>query len=337
MKQKKYIKILVVSILLFLFYIIPLKISAYQISKDDKIYVSGEAIGIKLNCGIEVVGTFGVERNGKVYKPWESAGIVEGDKILSLDGVKLESKADILGVLSKIKNSESKITYKRNDKIIESVITPMQTDDGYSLGLYIRDSILGVGTLTYYIEDANVFGSLGHKITNDEFFDGEIYEAEITGIILPTRNEAGEKKATISNRVIGEVKENTNTGVHGTANNKIDTSNMKLLPFKTKDQAKLGEAEIWTCINGNLVEKFKINITSLKKQQSKDIKGITFSVIDKELLSKTGGIVQGMSGSPIIQDGAIIGAVTHVSLKNSTVGYGIYIEFMFEDMGIEIK
>ena len=112
---------------------------------------------------------------------------------------------------------------------------------------------------------------------------------------------------------------------------------MKLLEYKTKEEINLGKAEIWTCISGQKIESYDINITGLEKQKNKDIKGISFEVVDQELLNNTGGIIQGMSGSPIIQDNKIIGAVTHVLLSNSSKGYGIYLEFMFEDMGITIK
>ena len=333
----KRLKALMLILLIGLFVYLPINIYAYTLSKDDKIYVSGEAIGIKLNCGIEVVGTFGLEVDGIIYKPWYKAGIEEGDIITSLNNIAVHTKTDILNVLTQVKDNEVAITYIRGEKELESIIQAVASSDGYSLGLYIRDSILGVGTLTYYIEDANIYGSLGHKITNSDYYNGEIFEASVTGIKMPTRSEAGEKKASITGRSIGSVSKNTNTGVHGIANSNIDTSNMKLLPFKTREEIKLGDAEIWTCINGTLVEKFDIKITSLEHQNKKDIKGISFKVTDKELLSKTGGIIQGMSGSPIIQDGAIIGAVTHVSLNNSANAYGIYIEWMFEDMGVLIE
>ena len=136
---------------------------------------------------------------------------------------------------------------------------------------------------------------------------------------------------------IGIIDKNTITGIHGKVNSNFDTSNMKLLEYKTKEEVNLGKAEIWTCINGQKIESYDINITSLEKQKSKDIKGISFEVVDQDLLNKTGGIIQGMSGSPIIQDDKIIGAVTHVLLSDSKKGYGIYLEFMFEDMGITIK
>lgn len=313
-----------------------LKVKAYDISKNDKLYVSGESIGIKLNCGVEVVGTYGIKYNNKLYKPWEDCGIIEGDKIIKLNGNNIETSQDLLKSLKQSNGKKIDITYLRNTKEYNSYITPVSKDNEYSLGLYIKDSILGVGTLTYYIKEANIYGSLGHQITSDNFYSGEIYAAKVDSIIKPQRNQAGEKKATISGNKIGTVVENTNTGVHGNGTSKINTDDMEQLNFKTRDEISLGEAEIWTCIDGDNVEKFSINITSLAKQNTKDIKGITFEVVDQDLINRAGGIVQGMSGSPIVQDNKLVGAVTHVSIKDPTLAYGIYLEWMFLDMGIEV-
>lgn len=313
-----------------------LKVKAYDISKNDKLYVSGESIGIKLNCGVEVVGTYAIKYNNKLYKPWEDCGIIEGDKITKLNGNSIETSQDLLKSLKQSNGKKIDITYLRNTKEYNSYITPVSKNNEYSLGLYIKDSILGVGTLTYYIKEANIYGSLGHQITSDNFYSGEIYEAKVDSIIKPQRNQAGEKKATISGNKIGTVVENTNTGVHGSGTSKINTDDMEQLNFKTRDEISLGEAEIWTCIDGDNVEKFSINITSLAKQNTKDIKGITFEVVDQDLINRAGGIVQGMSGSPIVQDNKLVGAVTHVSIKDPTLAYGIYLEWMFLDMGIEV-
>lgn len=335
MKYKNKLKIsLIVFILVFI--IFPIRALAYDISKDDKIYVGGQAIGIRLECGIEVVGTFGVVIDGKIVRPWEKSRLREGDKIIELAGTKVVSKSDVIEVLNCYKDEEIDIKYKRGNKEYTSKIKACNSIDGYTLGLYIKDAILGVGTLTYYVKEANIYGSLGHKITNEEYYSGQIYEAKVTGIKKPTRDESGEKKATIIGNSIGQIESNSNSGVHGYANNNFDTSDMKLLGFKTRDEINLGKAEIWTCVNGVKVESFEIEIISLKKQSKSDIKGICFKVTDEALLSKAGGIVQGMSGSPIIQDNEIIGAVTHVSLNDSTLGYGIYIEWMFEEMGIDV-
>ena len=327
--------ILLITIILSTFSIF--KVFAYELNKTDKIYVGGESIGIKLNTGVTVIGSYGIYEDGKLYKPWHDAGIKEGDKIVSLNGTNVTDIKSLLYILNKVKENTVKIKLLRKDKYIESNIKPVLSDDNYTLGLYVKDSIMGVGTLTYYIKEANVFGSLGHKITDEESYGGLIYEAKVNKIIKPTSNKAGEKQASILSTPIGVIEENTITGIHGTVNSNFDTNNMKLLEYKTKEEIDLGEAEIWTCISGKKIESYDINITGLEKQKNKDIKGISFEVVDKDLINNTGGIIQGMSGSPIIQDDKIIGAVTHVLLSDSTKGFGIYLEFMFEDMGISVK
>ena len=325
-----------VFMFLFLLSLGLFNVHAYELDKGDKIYVGGQAIGIKLNTGVVVVGTYGVLEKGVLYKPWESAGIIEGDQIVKLDNYDITDIKSLIKALNKTNGNEISISYLRNNDLIESTIKPVLSSDSFSLGIYVKDSVLGVGTLTYFIKEANIFGSLGHKITDNDFYNGQIYEAKVNKIIKPTRNEAGEKRASIAGEHIGSVEKNTITGVHGVVNSEFDYE-MELLEFKTRDEVKLGEAEIWTCISGSKVEKFSINITHLEKQNKKDVKGISFEVTDQRLLDSTGGIIQGMSGSPIVQDNKIVGAVTHVLLNNSKKGYGIYLEFMLEDMGVTIK
>ena len=320
---------------IILAFVLGLKVNAYDIKKDDTIYVSGESIGIKLNSGVEIVGTFGVSSSNNIIKPWDESGLKEGDKIIYYGNDEIESINDLINSLKKTNGCESELRYLRNNIEYNTKIKPAKTLDGYSLGLYIKDSTLGVGTLTYYLKEANIFGSLGHQMSNDKTSSGEIYEATVNSIVLPQRNKAGEKKATISTSKIGSIAKNSITGVHGFAS-KISTNRMKELHFKTRDEIRLGDAEIWTCINGNKVEKFDIKITDLKHQDKKDIKGISFEVVDNDLIKASGGIVQGMSGSPIVQDDMLIGAVTHVAVKDAKIAYGIYLEWMFEDMGIYV-
>ena len=327
--------IVIISLLMLIFGIYDAY--AYDLNKNDKIYVGGEAIGIKLNTGVTVIGMYGIYENGKIYKPWEEANISQGDKIIELNGEEVTNIESLLNILYKVKDSKTNITILRNNKEYKAMIKSVLSKNNYSLGLYVKDSVVGVGTLTYYVKGANIFGSLGHPMTNDESYGGNIYEAKVNKIIKPTLDRAGEKQATIKDTKIGDIEENTITGIHGYGNKNFNTKNMKLMEFKTQEEVRLGSAEIWTCINGNKIEAYDINITNLEKQKTKDIKGISFEVIDKELIDKTGGIIQGMSGSPIIQDDKIIGAVTHVLLSDSKKGYGIYLEFMFEDMGIYVK
>lgn len=311
-------------------------VKAYEMSIEDKIYVGGQPIGIKLNSGVEVVGTYAIYEGSTIHKPWDEAGIIDGDKIVELNGFSINSIAELADALAKTYGKEVSIKLLRGSSEIYSTITPIKKNNTLSLGLYVKDSVMGVGTLTYYIDEAKIYGSLGHKIAVDYFNSGRIYEATVDEVIKPSNGIAGEKKATITGGVIGTVELNEATGVQGYVTARFDTSDMKLLNIKTREEINLGKAEIWTCIDGTKVECFEIEITKLVKQKNKDIKGIHFKVTDKELLAKTGGIIQGMSGSPIIQNNKLIGAVTHVSLNDPTYGYGIYIEWMLEDMGVTI-
>ena len=330
--MKKYILGLLITLALSFGF----KALAYDLDKDAKIYVGGQAIGIKLNNGVEVVGTYAIYNDGKLYKPWEDR-LVEGDKILKVNGIDIISCDDLLQILSKAKDKEVELVVVRNEKEINTKIKPIKKDNSYTIGVYIKDAIIGVGTLTYYIKEANIYGSLGHKISTDSYISGNIYEAKVDEIIKPVRGQAGEKKATIYGSAIGDVEINSDTGVQGNTNSKFNSDKMTLLGYKLKEDVNLGKAQIWTCVDGVEIRKYDIEITKLIKQAEKDVKGIVYKVTDKKLIDISGGIVQGMSGSPIIQDDKIIGAVTHVSINDATVGYGIYIEWMFEDMGIKIK
>ena len=197
------------KILVFILLICPILMSisvlAYDLNKDDKIYVGGEAIGIKVNNGVTVVGTYGIYSNGKMIKPWENAGLQEGDKITSLNNHKITDIKSLLKALNYSRGDEVEITFIRKNQIKNSKIQPAIYNDSYSLGLYVKDSILGVGTLTYYIEEINTFGSLGHQLTKDDYYSGNIYEAKVTDIVKPSRGEAGEKKATIEGEAIGTI------------------------------------------------------------------------------------------------------------------------------------
>lgn len=329
--MKKLITFIIVLIAIFF----NANVFAYDLAKDSYIYVGGQAIGIRLDANVSVIGTYGIYLDNQIYKPWENI-IYENDIILSYDDYEITSVKDLLEAIKKASGKTSKIRLLRDNVEIIKDITPISDGNSYSLGLYIKDSVLGVGTLTYYIKEAGIYGSLGHKITSSNLNSGDIYEAKVDAVILPTRNQAGQKKATIIGNSIGNIDINSNTGIQGYSNDNFDVSNMEYLKFKTKDEINLGEAEIWTVVEGVEIEKFEIEILRLEEQDESDIKGINFIVKDKDLINRCGGIVQGMSGSPIVQDNKLIGAVTHVSVKDPINAYGIYIEWMFQDMGINV-
>lgn len=312
------------SILLF-FFLAPIYINAYS----DYIIASGENIGIELKSkGVIVVGFYKVNDS---YIASE-AGLKIGDKIVSINDITVSSSSDITNVL-KNSNGNIKIDYIRNDKKYSTFLN-LPKESEYKTGIYIKDTISGIGTLTYIDPNTKLFGALGHEIiesTTREIFDikdGKIFESKVTSIEPSTDGSPGEKNALVNHdKVVGDIFVNTIEGIFGNYNSKLNDE--KLYKVAKPDEIKKGEAKILTVLNGNEVKEYNINITKINKNGK--TKNLLFEITDEELLSKTNGIVQGMSGSPIIQGEYIIGAVTHVVVNDPHKGYGIFITTMLEE------
>ncbi|MFV0275068.1 MAG: SpoIVB peptidase [Bacilli bacterium] len=314
---------------LCLMLILPLNLFAYS----DYIIPGGQTVGIKLQTkGVMVVGFYDV--NGKNVA--SNSSLKVGDVITSINGNSVQ-KVDQLVKYTK-KEETLTITYVRNSKEYSTTLKVIKDnkDNLNKTGLYVKDSINGLGTLTYIDPNTKIYGALGHEIieksTGDVLNsnDGLVFKSEVTKIIKSTRGSPGEKNATFNfNDILGTVKENTISGIFGNYVEKLP--NKKALKVASKDEIKLGKAEIYTVLDGITPEAFKINITKIELDNNKKTKNFLFEITDKTLLEKTGGIVQGMSGSPIIQNNMIIGAVTHVLVDNTTKGYGIYIVNMLEE------
>ncbi len=231
---------------------------------------------------------------------------------------------------------------KRNNKILNKKLYPATTDNNMiSLGIYLRDNITGIGTLTF-IYNGFYFGALGHQIQdqntpniNTYSTEGVIRRAEVTSIDKSVRGNPGAKKAIFDEDSVGKINNNTNTGIYGKVSKDAFTDKRKL-KIATQKEVQLGDAQILTVLDKQKVEAFDVKIIELNRQKEKDVKGIKLKITDERLINRTGGIIQGMSGSPIIQKDRIIGAVTHVLIDDTTIGYGVYIEFMLKDMGIEV-
>mgnify|MGYP003293323099 CR=1 FL=1 len=331
MKFKKFIIICIITF--FTFLIGPL----YNINAENSeyVYLGGENIGIKLNTGITIVGKYEVEtHNGKI-KPWENSDIQNGDEIISIDSLKVSDNQSLLNVLLNSNKKTVKLEIKRKGKILTTTIDiVLSKSNQKSIGLYIKDKLLGIGTMTFIDPDTLVYGSLGHGIYHEnELFEnkqGVILSSKIDSIKKAEPGQAGEKRATLNQTVIGTVTNNTITGLYGkTLKNYIQDK--KLIEVGHQDDVSIGKAEILTTLENNKVESYKIEIIGLEEQESIDIKGIKIKIIDDELINQTGGIIQGMSGSPIIQNGKIIGAVSHVTVDNPQIGYGMYIDWMLEE------
>ncbi len=305
----------------------------------EKILVSGDTIGLSVSSGVEVIGTFGVKTEDGIKKPWKNTTIQKGDKILSIDGESVTSINDVKKCVNAAKTASISVQLERNGQTIDETIERVKKENGeYTIGLYIKDKILGVGTLTYVIKDEGIFGSLGHNLNASiGDIDGYIIDAELIAVKKADDGIVGEKKARIGTDKVGIIEKNTNTGIHGHISSNYDLSELKEYKVAKKEEVKEGTAYILANVDGNTIEKFEIEIYDVKNQKTKDTKSFKIRVKDEKLLSKTGGIIQGMSGSPVIQDNKIVGAVTHVFINNPEEGYGIFIEWMLEDMGVDLK
>lgn len=310
--------------LLVLLTIIPLNVLAYS----DYIIASGDNIGIKLQTkGIMVIGTYDIE--GK--DPAQEAGLKEGDFIISINDKNVNTIDDVTNIISNNRNSSITIGYIRDDVESKTVLTLVNN----KTGLYLKDTISGIGTLTYIDPTTKKFGALGHEIVNSvsgeivDVYDGDIFTSSITSVVPSRDGIPGEKNASFnSNNIIGNIEENTNKGLFGTYSGEILNDN--LYKVATIKDVKIGPAKIKTVLNKSEVKEYEINILSIKETNEKT-KNIVFEITDNELLEATGGIIQGMSGSPIIQGDYIIGAVTHVVVNDPTKGYGILITNMLEE------
>lgn len=315
-------------LLLFLF-IIPINVFAYS----DKIIVGGQNIGISLNSkGVLIVGTY--EVNGT--SPAKEAGLKTGDIIEKINGNKISNIEQMATEINKVKEEKISLTYLRDNKEKETTLNLYKDENNiYKTGLYVKDSVTGIGTLTFIDPNTKIFGALGHEIQEQatgkifEIKNGTIFSSKVTDVVPSSDGSPGEKRAEYDKEdITGEVKENTTQGIFGEYTAEISSG--KTYNVAEPSEIKKGNAKILTVLNGTEVKEYEINITQINSKKQKN-KNFVFEIIDKELLNKTNGIIQGMSGSPIIQGDNIIGAVTHVVIDNPHKGYGIFITNMLEE------
>ena len=319
---KKINKLLIIFLLISLVSI-PISASAYS----NKVVLGGDSIGISVKSkGVLVVGFYDIDGRS----PGLDAGLKKGDILLKVDDTDISKISDLS---KKISNSKFlNITYKRNNKIKTTKLNLINDKTVYKSGLYIKDNISGIGTLTFIDPFSKRFGALGHEImdsnTNKKFelSDGKIFYSEVNSIEKSNNKDIGEKNASFDkNKVFGSIDKNDKTGIYGDYNKNIKKNNFIDISSKVVP----GDAYIKTVIKGNKKEDFKINI--LKIDNSTKTRNILFEVIDKKLLKSGNGIVGGMSGSPIIQNDKLIGAVTHAFVEDPSKGYGILIINMLKE------
>lgn len=318
--KKKFILIGLLTILM------PIQVFAYS----DYIIPGGENIGIEVyNKGIMVVGFY------KVNGEYPKTNLEAGDSIIKVGNINVNNVNELVSAIDKnIKNNSVEVTYVKDNKEYTTELEVSLFDGIYKTGLYVKDSLNGIGTLTYIDPESKIYGALGHEIlesnTNKriEVKTGSIFDSEVVKIVKSTDGVPGSKKAKIDyNNELGTVTKNTSSGIFGIYNSTLPIKDAKKVA--NIEEVELGKAIISTVVNGKEEQEYEINISKIDKESN--IKNFYFEIVSEELLNATGGVVQGMSGSPIMQNDKIIGAVTHVIVDDVKKGYGISIVTMLEE------
>lgn len=332
-----------------LFGVFPLRTVELDVLPQVKLFPGGQSIGVVLHSqGIIVVGSSPIKtENGQYVNPAREAGVHIGDVIMSVNGAPLQNEMELAEMIDE--NGQERrmmnMMIKRGEESFQISVLPVLCTETkrYRVGLFVRDSAAGVGTLTFYDPQSRTYGALGHVITDNDTNQpidcakGKIVLAPVAAIQYGRRGQPGEKVGVFldGDEELGTISKNTQFGIFGKLNT-IPTNNVypEGVLAASMNQVQLGHAEMLTVIDGQSIERFNIDIERINLQESPRGKGLVIKVTDLRLLEKTGGIVQGMSGSPIIQNGKMIGAVTHVFVHDPTKGYGCFVDWMLMESGM---
>ena len=324
---------------LSLFNTIRLKEITVNVIPKTKVVPIGKSIGMKLYTdGVLVVGMSEIE--GK--KPYQNSGIEEGDRIVEINNNQIDTTDELINTVNRSNGEEVKIKYIETDNSVKTTsIKPVKTGNEYKLGLWVRDAAAGVGTLTFYEPESQMYAALGHGITDIDTSEliniasGELVTTNILSIVKGKKGEPGEIRGTIENGYeVGKVYKNTRFGVYGNLTNKniFNISNNNAIDVASREEVEKGKAEILCELENGNTKNYEIEIQKIFTNNNEDNKSMLIKVTDDELIEKTGGIIQGMSGAPIIQNGKFIGAVTHVLVSDPTQGYAVFADIMIKQM-----
>jgi len=326
--------------------VLPLRSVTINVLPETKVVPGGQSIGINLHSeGVIVVEHYQLEETGT--SPAREAGIEKGDTLVAVEGESVNDVNHTARLLEKhARKGKFSVTVKREGEEREITVNPQysESEGGYRLGIYIRDNAAGVGTLTFYHPETGRYGALGHIIMDIdtrepvEIKNGKIVNANIVNIKKADPGEPGEKTGLFFEEegVLGSIDKNTSHGIYGSIHypDRLERSHVRPLPVGLSSQLEKGTARILTVVEDQSIDSYQVEIKDVSLQSSPGDKGFILKVTDPELLEKTGGIVQGMSGSPVIQDGRLVGAVTHVFVNNPRQGYGVFAEWMVEEADI---
>lgn len=311
------------------FFVISSSNNVVAVSTDQyvgEVQLGGDTIGIQMKTKVEIVGKYDIIVDNEKIKPWENSDIVEGDYIYSVDNNLIYSNEDLNNYIKSCNNECVLLTLIRNNEMINTSIKIVKNKKNEnSIGLYVKDHLTGVGTLTFINPRTNIYGALGHSV-NDALNDGNLYVSSIKGVKKAIKGVPGEKFATLSPDKIGTVETNSSIGIFGKY---LHQSNNESINILKRQYIKTGPAKIVTVVNGNLINEYDVEIIEVANQDNVDIKGIKFRITDQNLINETGGIIQGMSGSPIVQNGCLVGAVSHVIVNDPLCGFGVFAEWMY--------
>lgn len=311
-----------------------------NILPTTKVIPVGNLVGLKLFTeGVLVVGMSEIKgQDNKIYKPYEEAGIEQGDSIIEINDIEVNSTVELIACISKCRGNSIDITYVKDGNVLETQITPVKTSENtYKLGLWVRDAEAGIGTVTFYDKETNSFAALGHGIQDIdtaelvEISSGEFVTAEILDIEKGERENPGRIEGTIEDGTkIGEIYTNTDFGVYGTTTNTagLNISNIEEIEVASRSEIETGKASIICTLEDGKRQEYEIEIQKIYINNNENNKSMVVKVTDEELLEKTGGIIQGMSGSPVIQNGKLIGALTHVLVSDPSKGYALFADTM---------
>ena len=340
MKNRKIILSLFSVILVTILLCLPILAQTENINSDNEIrlYPGGMAFGAKIVSNGLTVVKFS-ETQGKNASSAYIAGIREGDIITKINDKNITNIEDFVKEINSSNGKELNFTVTRSGKALNFKVIPKYcTDDGkYKTGIWVKDSTSGIGTITFIVPETNAFGGLGHAICDSatgnpvNLTRGSVLDVSINGVVKGRVGAAGELKGSFKNNKIGTLTKNSYAGVFGLLSKDTYSPPEEAMKICPKEELKAGDAYIWCTFDSDKPQKYKIEISNIDYSNS-NVKNFKVKVTDPSLLEKSGGIVQGMSGSPIIQNGKIVGAVTHVLINDPTQGYGIFIENMLNEM-----
>ena len=327
-----------------LFGTIPVKEINVNVIEKTKVVPCGELIGVKMySKGALVVGFSEVEgMDNNIYKPYESLDIKEGDTILEINETEISSTDELIDQVNKACGKEIKIKYTRADEIKTGTILPVRNSSGkYKIGIWVRDATAGVGTLTFVEPSTGNFAALGHGIVDIDtggifnIANGQLVGSRLISIKKGKKNDPGEIRGIVNSaEIIGDISKNTNYGVFGKVSKLNDNEYDDNMEYEValRSEIKEGEAELICELENDIKRSYKIKIEKVYTSNNYDNKSMLIKIVDDRLIDKTGGIIQGMSGSPIIQNGKFIGAVTNVLVSDPTTGYAIFGDLMVKQM-----